>query len=193
MVKFREIGTHQIFDTLLVYTFSNHLEQISGRDETYGMLHTRFFRLFNKKWIRFISKTFSFHKPKIKNLNKKFIFVIRYSIFVKPVEQFYDFNFDKSITNNYAQYWSDWVPKRDDKESINFYLDLILKVLNPQLISVSCINYALKLYLKAFHNHIYRSMSDWLNCDRLFLIGQALSFGFKWNLSYCVHKIEVMK
>ena len=51
--------------------------------------------------------------------------------------------------------------KRDNKESINFYLDLILKVLNPQLISVSCIINALKLYLNAFYNHFYRSISDW--------------------------------
>ena len=82
---------------------------------------------------------------------------------------------------------SDWVSKRDKKESINFYLDLILKVLNPQLISVWCIIYALKLYLNAFHNHIYRSICDWLKCHWIFLIGKTLS---DWCRSISTIRIE---
>ena len=65
----------------------------------------------------------------------------------------------------------DWVSKRDNKESINFYLDLILKVLNPQLISVSCIINALKLYLNAFYNHFTgRSLIGSIFTDSFWLV-----------------------
>ena len=98
------------------------------------------------------------------------------------------FFYDRNHNLSDAALLSDWVSKCDKKESINFYLDLILKVLNPQLISVWCIIYALKLYLNAFHNHIHKSISDWLNFYWLFLIGQAL---WNWCRSKSTNRIRV--
>ena len=73
----------------------------------------------------------------------------------------------------------DWVSKRDNKESINFYLDLVLKVLNPQLISVSCIINALKLYLNAFYNHFTgRSLIGSIFNDSFWLVKALKLNGF---------------